>query len=175
MNKNDFRKSCLDKLKKFSNFTKYRKDKLINQKLFEVIDKNKAKKVLLYIPMDIEVNVKPLINKLRSRGVRVFVPYIQNSNSFISVPYRLPLVESRFGIKQPFVSTFVHTIDVAIVPVVGIDGLCKRIGFGKGMYDRYFETLTKKPLTVFVQRELCKTKYILSSDHDIQADIIISS
>ncbi|MCK9336721.1 MAG: 5-formyltetrahydrofolate cyclo-ligase [Arcobacteraceae bacterium] len=173
MNKSEFRKSCLDRLKKFSDYTKYKKDKQINNKLLKLIDGLDVKNVLLYIPMSIEVDVYPLIKKLRRRGIRVFVPYIKG-DYFVPVLYRLPLLESRCGIRQPNFSTLTYPLDMAIVPVVGIDGLCKRIGFGKGMYDRFFAKLTKKPLTVFVQRELCKTKEILSQKHDIQADIIIA-
>ncbi|QOG11434.1 5-formyltetrahydrofolate cyclo-ligase [Arcobacter sp. FWKO B] len=173
MNKSDFRKSCLSRLKKFSNFTKYKKDKVISQKIFNLIEDLKVKTVLLYIPMDIEVDVKPLIIKLRKRGIKVFVPYIKNDH-FVPVLYRLPLVESVFGIRQPNFSTLYHDIELAVVPVVGIDGLYKRIGFGKGMYDRFFSKLTKKPLIVFVQRELCKTDKILSQNHDIQADVVIA-
>ncbi len=173
MNKSDFRKSCLSRLKKFSNFTKYKKDKIINLKLFGLIDKFKVKNVLLYIPMDIEVDVRPLIQVLRKRGVRVYVPYIKD-DCFVSVIYRLPLAESKFGIKQPFFSPRIHNLDMAIVPVVGIDGAFKRIGFGKGMYDKFFATLSKKPIVVFVQRELCKTDKILSCGHDIRADIIVA-
>jgi 5-formyltetrahydrofolate cyclo-ligase len=110
---------------------------------------------------------------LRKRGVKVYVPYIKN-DCFVSVLYRLPLAESKFGIRQPFFSPRTHNLDMAIVPVVGIEGALKRIGFGKGMYDKFFATLSKKPIVVFVQRELCKTDEILSCGHDIRADIVVA-
>jgi len=173
VNKSDFRKSCLIRLRKFSNFTKYKKDKIINQKLLYLIKEQKAKSVLLYIPMDIEVDIMPLINILRKQKIKVFVPYIKEEG-FISVLYRLPLEEGKFGIKQPSYSNTNNKFDLAIVPVVGIDGVYKRIGFGKGMYDRFFDKLLKKPVTIFVQRELCKCDKILSDKYDIRADMVVS-
>ena len=96
--------------------------------------------------------------------------------SFKIVKYRLPLHKKRFGIKEPNNSFFkARKIDLAIVPVVGIDKLGKRIGFGKGMYDRFFSNLGYKPTMVFTQLVLCKSEKILSNDYDIQADYIITN
>ena len=96
--------------------------------------------------------------------------------SFKIVKYRLPLYKKKFGIKEPNNSFFkAQKIDLAIIPVVGIDKLGKRIGFGKGMYDRFFDKLGYKPIMVFTQLILCKSGQILSLDHDIQADYIITN
>ncbi len=174
--KRDFRKSCIKRLEFESRFSKLYKDKKVVIELYEFIKKYKPKNVLLYIPMKIEVDVRPLINKLRKeRGCEVYVPFIIG-DSFTSVKYRLPLKRKKFGIKEPNYSTFKpKKIDLAIVPVVGVDGLYKRIGFGKGMYDRFFNRLNYFPTIVFTQLKLCKTSKILSNDYDIQADYIITN
>ena len=171
--KSDFRKSCIKNLKFHSRFTKSYKDKKIVKDIYNTICNLNKKDVLLYLPLDLEVDVNPLIKRLRrEKKVSVFVPYI-TGESFKAVKYRLPLKTRRFGIKEPNNSFLCPKIDLAIVPVVGIDGLNKRIGFGKGMYDRFFYKLKKKPVTVFTQRKLCKTTKILSNNYDIQADYII--
>lgn len=64
---------------------------------------------------------------------------------------------------------------MAIVPILGIDTTYRRIGFGAGMYDRFFETLTIQPITIFTQLELCYSKKIITSDHDIAPDYIITA
>lgn len=173
--KNKFRKQCLNRLKFYNNITKIKKDKKICKVLLEQIDRQKAKNILLYIPMDIEVNVKPLINVLRKRkDIKVFVPYMVE-DSFKAVPFRLPLNTGRFNIKEPRNSSFKRfSIDLAIVPIVGVDSTFKRIGFGKGMYDRYFWRLKENPYKIFVQRTFCQSNQILSDKYDIQADYIIS-
>jgi len=171
--KSDFRKSCIKKLKFQSRFTKNYKDKKVVDRLYSAIYNMKKKNVLLYIPLDLEVDVYPLIKRLRKeKKVNVFVPFMEGL-SFKAVKFRLPLKTKKFGIKEPNNSFFQVKIDLAIVPVVGIDGLNKRIGFGKGMYDRFFYKLKKKPITIFTQRELCKTTEILSDNYDIKADYII--
>lgn len=125
--------------------------------------------------MDIEVNILPLINILRKEtNINVYVPYI-TGKSFRPVKYRLPLKVRKFNIKEPNNSFLKVKLDMAVVPVVGIDRLNKRIGFGKGMYDRYYASLKEKPYTIFTQRTLCKTSLILSDAYDIQADYIIAN
>ena len=97
------------------------------------------------------------------------------NESFKMVPYRLPLEKKRFGIKEPKNSFKRVKIDLAIVPIVGIDKLYKRIGFGKGMYDRFFGQLHYRPTVIFTQLTLCQSNTILSNQYDIQADYIITS
>ena len=174
--KNDFRKSCLKRLEFTSLFLKYYKNKIIFKKLKKFIKQSDSKNILLYIPLGIEVDVKPLINSLRKRkDTTVYVPFMQGE-SFKIVKYRLPLHKKRFGIKEPNNSFFkARKIDLAIVPVVGVDKLNKRIGFGKGMYDRFFDKLGYKPTMVFTQLILCKSEKILSDNYDIQADYIITN
>lgn len=171
--KSDFRKLCIEKLKFESRFNKNYIDKKIVNKLYDTILKSNKKSILLYIPLGLEVDINPLINRLRrEKKVKVFVPYMIGE-TFKAVPYRLPLKVKRFGIKEPNNSFVASKIDIAVVPVVGIDKDMKRIGFGKGMYDRFFWKMKRKPINIFIQRKLCKSTQTLSNQYDIQADIII--
>jgi len=173
--KGDFRKSCIKSLEFVSRFSKYKQDKKIVENLYELIQDLKAKKVLLYLPLGMEVDVLPLIKRLRrEKKVEVFVPFMFE-DSFKIVPYRLPLITKKFGIKEPNNSFRKAEIDAAIVPIVGIDGAFKRIGFGKGMYDRFFDRLPYETTKIFTQRRLCQTSQIITDHYDIQADYLITS
>ena len=104
--KSDFRKSCIKKLKFSSGFSKYYKNKIVVEKLEKFIKDSESNNILLYIPMDIEVDVRPLINKLRKiKNKNVYVPYMQG-DSFKIIKYRLPLYTKKFGIKEPNNSFF---------------------------------------------------------------------
>jgi 5-formyltetrahydrofolate cyclo-ligase len=96
--------------------------------------------------------------------------------SFRVVKYRYPLETKRFGIKEPKDSKQYRNkkLDIAVVPIVGMDITYRRVGFGKGMYDRFFEKEMKNiDKTVFVARELCYSKEIVTDDFDVKADMII--
>ena len=173
--KYNFRKECIKKLQFSSKIGKIKKDKNICFNILKFIMLSKPKKILAYIPLEMEVNIMPLINKLKKEKIcEVYVPYMVDE-TFKIVKYRLPLYKKKFGIKEPNNSTLKTTVDMAIVPIVGTDITNRRVGFGRGMYDRYFAKLKKQPIKVFVQRKLCKSKQIVTEIHDIKADFIITN
>ena len=177
MTKENFRKLCFNRLQACSKIGKIKRDKTIYNKILKFIDIYKPKTILLYIPLKNEVDIKPLINILRKRGnIEVYVPFMKGK-SFVPVKYRLPLQKKKFGIKEPNFSKFKNnkiSFDMIVVPIVGIDKTFRRVGFGAGMYDRYFQTLQKRPITIFTQLELCFTKSIVTNKHDISPDYIIT-
>ncbi len=173
-NKSDFRKSCIKRLTFVGNNTSYKRHKIIVKNLENLIDNLNVKNILLYIPFKkMEVDVKPLINKLRKKRINIFVPRMEH-DSFVAVPYRLPLYKRKFGIKEPNMSIRKVKLDLAIVPIVGIDKYYKRIGFGAGMYDRFFYRLNYKPTIVFTQLKLCKSSKHLSNQYDISFDYLVT-
>jgi len=177
MNKKEFREHCLKRLKKVSAAGSYRKDKRVLSLLYRYIVAQNARKIMLYLPLGTEVNLYPLIKRLRQEKRTLYVPFMEGK-SFRVVKYRYPLETKRFGIKEPKDSRQYRTknIDIAIVPIVGMDVTHRRVGFGKGMYDRFFEQEIKNiNKTVFVTRELCYSKEILTNHYDIKADIVVTA
>ncbi len=174
-NKNHFRKYCLKRLQKASVINSYKKDKLVTRRLYQFIMEHNARKIMLYLPLGTEVNLYPLIKRLRQEKRELYVPFMVGK-SFRVVKYRLPLEKKRFGIKEPKDSKQYRTkkLDIAIVPIVGMDVTCRRVGFGKGMYDRFFEKEIKNINNiVFVARELCYSKEIITDHYDVKADVVI--
>ena len=175
--KKQFRCESLERLKRVSGFGSYQKDKRILEVLYRYTVQSNAKNIMLYIPLKTEVNIYPLIKRLRKEKRILYVPFMEGS-SFRLVKYRLPLKKKKFGIQEPNDSKQyrVKHIDLAIVPIVGVDSTYRRVGFGKGMYDRFFEKQNKDiKQTVFVARELCYSKEIITDDHDVKADMIITA
>ncbi len=171
--KNIFRKNAKQKLAKYMRNGRIKRDKFVVNKLEKLIRKNRYKNILLYIPLNSEVNSIQLIKKIRSK-YNIYVPFMEGI-SFKMVKFRLPLFRKKFNIREPKNSYAVTPkIDLAIVPVLGVDGAFKRIGFGKGMYDRFFESLKSSPKVVFVQLGECFTQEFLCESHDILADIYIT-
>jgi len=176
IDKNNFRQHCMQRLKRARGIRKYKKDSEVVKKLNRLIQSSNARTVLLYLPLKMEVNMYPLIVQLRKQNRVVYVPFMEGK-SFRLVKYRLPLRQKQFGIKEPNDSKQYRnkTIDLAIVPIVGVDATLRRVGFGKGMYDRFFEKEKKNiKKVVFVARELCYAKEVITNHYDVKADIIIT-
>ena len=122
------------------------------------------------MPFGNEVDIMPLIATLRQRKYRVFIPFIQEF-SFKMIPLRLPLHKNAFGIYESNNSHFnLIKVDVVIIPVLGIDKLFRRIGFGRGMYDRFISALKDKIQIIFVARSANYVLDVITQDYDVQGD-----
>lgn len=142
-------------------------------KLMQLIKERRVSSILMYMPMAHELNFRTLMRKLNKTHT-VYVPFMVD-DSFKMVRYSLPLRRAKFGIWQAKYSPrVINNVDMIVVPILGVDKEFKRIGFGKGMYDRFYERLENKPITVFVQQELLYTPHVITDHHDIQADVIIT-
>ena len=174
--KEAFRREALKKLRGISKGRARMEDRRLLRRLKRQLDIRSLKRVLLYLPLPLEVDLRPLIHELRSRGVAVYVPFMEGK-SFRPVKYRLPLQKKRFGIYEPKNSRQYRPrkIDVAIVPIVGTDPTLRRIGFGQGFYDRFFEKEKRNIKTIlFVQRRLCYSPVVLTEAHDVRADGVVA-
>ena len=89
--KERFRSGCLKRLKGVRN--PYLADKRIVAALHHLADTPSLRSVMLYIPLPIEVDIRPFANALRRAGKRVYVPYMEGE-SFRLVQYRYPYAKS---------------------------------------------------------------------------------
>ena len=173
LNKKIFRQECKESLQKAAKNAKIQKNHKIIKHLEKLLKIVKPRNILIYIPLKNEPDITPFISKYRKK-YNFFVPFMEGV-SFKIVKYRLPLRPKKFGIKEPPNSFVKKTkIDLAIVPVVGVDGDYRRIGFGKGMYDRFFSSLSYRPIIAFVQLKKCFTQKHICDRHDIKADYYIT-
>ncbi len=167
------RENCLSVINKAKNYDFKTRSCHLNRKLLHNKKLQKAQSVLGFWPMQNEADIRKTLKQLR-RTKKVYLPFMQD-DSFKMVPFRYPLYKKRFGILEPGHSNRkINKIDVAIVPIVGVDGNGRRVGFGKGMYDRFFARLKKRPYVIFVQNRLCKTTQHICDDYDVKADHIIT-
>ena len=177
MDKTTFRTRALKRLRSVPRGRARMMDHRIRSHLTERFRRERVRTVMLYVPLSGEVDMLPLIGWLRRRGVRVLVPFMEGE-SFRLVQYRLPLRRRRYGVREPdFSNRYTkEPIDIAIVPIVGTDTSCRRIGFGKGMYDRFFAREGGRiGRTIFVQRCLQWYSGLLTDDWDIRADEMIAA
>ena len=175
MDKNSFRKICIERLKRKNWVNRYKLDKLVIAQLEAYIRGCEANVIMLYVPLKIEVNILNLITKLRKEKKTLLVPFMEGE-SFSLVKYRLPLNIKQFGVKEPNLSNrYKRRIDLAIVPIIGTDITLRRVGFGKGFYDRFFEKNHKKINKIlFVGREYCLSSEVITHGYDIKGDLYIT-
>ncbi len=174
LTKNIFREKSLKKIKNLPKYNKLYRNKLIQRKLFSVLQKLDIESILFYYPLDLEADIRAVMLKMAKKHT-VYLPFMEGK-SFKMVPFRLPLHRKKFGIMEPgnTIRKIKH-VDAVVVPIVACDGNLQRIGFGKGMYDRFFSRLQKIPYTIFVQQVLCHTDKKICDPYDISCDIVITA
>jgi 5-formyltetrahydrofolate cyclo-ligase len=167
------RRHCLEQMKQRSRHNKKYMEAKLHRRLLRLIRKSGAKSILFYWPLPIEADLRKLLWAL-PREMKVYLPFMEDV-SFKMVPFRLPLERKKFGIYEPGNSyRIINKVDIAIVPAVAFDADARRIGFGKGMYDRFFATLKNRPVIFFVQLDVCRSRDRICDDHDVSADVIVT-
>ena len=173
LTKAKFRENCLKKIKNAPNQSSYYRNAIINKHLLRELKYIKNAKILFYYPLPFEADIRKALYKKRL-NCDIFVPFMQDS-SFKIVPFRLPLKKKKFGIYEAGNTIKnINKIDIAIVPAVGVDGKLQRVGFGKGMYDRFFAKLKNRPYIIFIQPEICFTKKFVCDSYDIACDLLLT-
>ncbi|MDD6055245.1 MAG: 5-formyltetrahydrofolate cyclo-ligase [Helicobacter sp.] len=137
--------------------------------------KRKNINILFYYPLPIEFNCKKLLNHYKKqKNLTILLPFMQFI-SFKLVKYRLPMQKRAFGVYEPSNSFFTtKKLDLAIIPTIGSDITLRRIGFGKGMYDRFFSAISKKPKIIFISRALNLSQEIITQSYDLQANLYLT-
>jgi 5-formyltetrahydrofolate cyclo-ligase len=174
--KERFRKAAITALRSVAPGRARLEDRRLRERLRAHLFARRPARVLLYLPLPMEVDIRPLIAEFRRRGVEVYVPLMEGA-SFRPVKYRLPLRRKRFGIYEPKYSRQYRPrkIDAAVVPIVGTDPTMRRIGFGKGFFDRFFEEEKRNiEEIIFLQRRLCYSPVVITEEHDVRADRVIA-
>ena len=173
LTKEKFREKCLHNLRSLPRHNRLYRDSLVNKKLFAELKGIRNKSILIYYPLANEVNLLKVIKKIRKTN-DIYMPFMEQQ-SFKMVIFRLPLYKKRFNIFEAGNSLKqIKKVDIAIVPVIGVDSNLQRIGFGKGMYDRFFAKLKKKPYTIFLQADECYTKEKICDTYDISCDVLLT-
>lgn len=174
--KQDFRQFSKNNLKSNlkSQNSRYANRFLIKY-LTSLIKQKGFKNILLFYPLNYEANILPLLKSLKKqKNKKIFLPSIRGLN-FKMLPFTLPLRQNEYKIWEPkFSYLYLEKIDLAIIPALGIDSSFKRIGMGKGMYDRKFSEIKNLPYMIFVSQNLNIAKNKLTQDFDISADEYVS-
>ncbi len=90
-----------------------------------------------------------------------------------------PLVTNRFGIPEPDVDPVMalpaESMSMVVMPLVGFDASCNRLGMGGGWYDRSFaarRASSAPPWLVGVGFEVQRMDRIQTQEWDVRADAI---
>ena len=175
MNKSQIRKKILNIRK--NNFNQNLKINTNNFISFLKINTNNINNLGGYYPSNYEIDDLEILDLLQKKNFKISLPVIKKNNQmdFYKWSNNYPLKINKFGIPEPISSKKFYP-DILLVPLVSYDNDYNRLGYGGGFYDRYIEKIEKikKIIKIGLAFTYQKVKKIITNEHDIKLDFIIT-
>lgn len=178
MDKEFFRNEVKIKKAKLSHKEIHEKSQLIIEKLVELPIYNEAEAIFSFVSFNQEVRTFSFIKKAWQDGKDIYVPKVEGSViNFYKIKNLTELELGHFEILEPLNQELVEPKDknLMIVPGLAFDSKGRRIGYGKGYYDRYFHKYGKdKFFKIALAYEFQVYKELPESIDDVKVDMIIT-
>ncbi len=159
---------------------KWRKDRLIMDKLFSTKDFEKAKKILFYYSVKGEVGTDKMIRESMKMGKKILFPVTDTVNRSLSISeindMDKDLTPGPYGIPEPSYPVIVPPgdLDIVIIPGVAFDKKGNRLGYGMGFYDRFLSDIHKKIPVIALAYEFQMVDKIPHEETDVKVQKIIT-
>ncbi len=149
----------------------------------------RARRVALYLPNDGEIDPRPLIDWLRRRRARIYLPVlrplVENRLWFVHYHAGTRMTRNRFGIAEPDTRFGARrsnrlpawALDAVLMPLVGFDGDGQRIGMGGGFYDRTFAFARWRrpaPVLIGLAHDCQRVPALPVASWDVPLDAVVS-
>ena len=156
------------------------KSKAIVNTILEFPAYKEAQKVMVYIPMAGEVNIKHLFGPAWESEKELYVPVCEGQAPGVmqAALYKKKSITSitKLGVQEPVFARFIEPeeIDLVLVPGLAFDRQGHRLGYGKGYYDRFVPRLNEKAVKLGIAFDLQVLSEIPYENHDQFLDGLIT-
>jgi len=152
--------------------------RLAQQSLMETEEFSQAGVVALYAPIHNEMETADVLRQALASGKTVLFPAVcPDGLVFRSIVNASDLHKGAFGIPEPAMKCPAHPpgeADLIVVPGVVFDMEGRRIGYGKGYYDRALHRLEGNGRLIGFCYDFQVVEEIPGYSHDVQMDLIIT-
>ena len=148
----------------------------ILQRLRTILMEREWKSVGFYWPMAGEVDLSPLIEEALARGMTAALPRVAVAGEPLIFHAWRPESLMEGGLHNTVHPAVLSPAspEVLLIPVVGFDARCYRLGYGGGYYDRMLAAADPRPFTIGVGFEQARLVTIYPRPHDIALDAIVT-
>jgi 5-formyltetrahydrofolate cyclo-ligase len=140
-----------------------------------------ARAVALFWPIEArhEVDLRALDASLRSRGVRVAYPAIEEGREALVMRFALTgeLEERGHGFHEPPAGTAEARpgeLDVIVAPALAVDPAGHRIGYGAGWYDRTLPFFTPPAASIAVAFDYQLVAEVAATPEDVPVHWVVT-
>jgi 5-formyltetrahydrofolate cyclo-ligase len=144
-----------------------------------------GRRIGAYWPADGELDVQPTLALAERLGAAIYLPMLRpgKKRQLLFVPYSAGtrLKKNRLGISEPTSdrssSKLPWMLDLLLVPLVGFDRDCNRIGMGGGFYDRTLAYIRqrkywRRPRLIGIAHECQRVDYLAPQPWDVPLDAV---
>lgn len=150
-------------------------DRRLAEKILQWWRTEKPASLGVYIPMRGEPDVRQAYAELAAAGVQLALPVIIGDNAplqFVSWTPGEALRKDRFGTDIPLADNALLQPQALLIPCLGFNADCFRLGYGGGFYDRTL-TAEPRPRTLGVAYALGEVDFA-SEVYDIALDAVVT-
>jgi 5-formyltetrahydrofolate cyclo-ligase len=146
------------------------------RRLLENFDLQKFESIGLYWPIRAEISCRDIARAHAERGGIVALPVVVERGAPVEFWRWRPgarMTRGLWDIPIPAEREVVHP-DALIVPLIGFDSACYRLGYGGGYYDRTLAAAVKRPFCIGLGYNNGALSTIYPQKHDIPLDAIVT-
>ena len=138
-----------------------RADEAINRRLLEIVRTEKPSGLVAYVSDGTEPDLDPVMRHALQAGITLCLPRFEQSGSYSVVTVcSLDFPVSQWGIPEPSADAPAAPPELLaealwLVPGVAFDPACRRLGRGKGVYDRLLARGAGKTIGIFYELQRC--------------------
>ena len=157
----------------------------ISSRLFEMEEFENATRIMFYLSFSSEVRTFSMIKRAIDGGKRIFAPYVLDDGIDFAEIKKLDkdLKNNRWGILEPREELRIgglsrEILEAIIVPGIAFDREFRRLGYGRGYYDRFLGLFLKKrrecPVFIGLCYELQLIDRLPENQQDVKMDKIVT-
>jgi 5-formyltetrahydrofolate cyclo-ligase len=146
----------------------------IRSQLLAWCERHPVQTLGVFWPIRGEPDLRPAYEDLAARNIRLALPMVQGKEApllFVEWTPGDPMTKDAFGVSVPVAVT--PTLPEALlIPCVGFNKQCFRLGYGGGMYDRTL-AIAPRPITAGIGFE-CGLADFEADSHDVALDAVLT-
>ena len=132
--------------------------------------------VSVYWPIRAEPDLRPWMHTQHSQGIRIALPVALALRQPLQFREWTPQARMARGLWNiPYPADGPEVVPtVMLVPLVGFDAACYRLGYGGGFFDRTLAGLSDKPRLIGLGYPYALLRTIFPQPHDVPMDWIVT-
>ncbi len=138
-----------------------------------------ARRILMFYPLNDEPDIAPLLQQALTAGKTIALPRYNSSLGVYEAALIRSLTEDlvpgRFGVREPSPNCPalpLNQLDLTLVPGIAFDASGRRLGRGKGFYDRLLPGTTG--MTLGLAFDWQESDALPTEPHDVELDAILT-